>query len=85
MNIPELLHACADILEQWEEHPTMQGKILVWPHGKGRFPFLGGGTEKLNETQDTSAYFVPVHRVLSGISKGLKAKEVEALKSHKVL
>lgn len=76
-----MLKDCIDLLDrQHPDFPGLLGKVYVWPHGSGRFPFLGGGTEKLNETTQTAAYFVPVHRVLSGLAKLLKAQEASGKK-----
>lgn len=68
----ELLRQCADKLERFPIEPIAHDIILVWPHGNGRFPFLGSGTEKLNETTDTAVYAVQIHRILSGLSRALK-------------
>jgi len=71
MKPSELLRLCADKLDA-DVDPCILGTVLVHPRGAGKFPFSGGGTEKLNETQGGSAYYVPVHRILSGLAKALK-------------
>jgi len=68
----ELLRMCADKLEKYPSETQFHDLILIHPHHCGRFPFSGGGTEKLNETQDTSAYSVPITQVLVRLARGLK-------------
>ena len=68
----ELLRMCADRLERSLDQPIMHDIILFHPHGRGRFPFIGGGTEKLNETAAGSAYAVSIHYILSKLSRALK-------------
>lgn len=67
----ELLRMCADKLER-NPDKGLQDLVLVHPHGMGRFPFSGGGTEKLNETTETAAYAVPIHQILNKLSKALR-------------
>lgn len=74
----QMLKDAVDQLERHPDRPGLQGKVYVWPHGSGRFPFLGGGTEKMMENTQHAAYFVPVHRVLSGLAKVLKAQEAQS-------
>ncbi len=72
----ELLRECADRLER---HPDqfMHGMVLNHPRGTGKFPFAGGGTELVSQTQTGTNYYVPVYRILSGLSKALKAASGE--------
>lgn len=69
----ELLRQCADKLERLPlaSSPTSHDIVLVWPHGIGRFPFLGKGTEKLNETTQTTAYAVPISTILRRLAAAL--------------
>lgn len=69
----ELLRECADRLEKNPEYDTMSGMVLTQPRGTGKFPFAGGGTELLSQTQGNSNYWVPLDRILSSLAKGLKA------------
>jgi hypothetical protein len=69
----ELLRECADRLEKYPDpaaHETAM--VLTHPRFAGKFPFAGGGTELLSQTQDGTNYWVPVHRILSGLAKTLK-------------
>lgn len=73
----ELLRLCADRLESAQNRleglsPADVGVVLTHPHGTGRFPFVGGGTEKLCYARGADNYFVPIHRILSGLAKGIK-------------
>lgn len=69
----ELLRECADRLER-NAHPggAESAMVLTHPRGTGKFPFAGGGTELLSQTQDGTNYWVPVYRILSGLAKALK-------------
>lgn len=67
----ELLRAIADRLER--NPPEIESAIVLnHPIGAGKFPFAGGGTERLSQTQDGTNYWVPAHRILSGLAKALK-------------
>lgn len=66
----DLLQMCADRLELLGQGEP--GVSLFHPKGTGRFPFTGGGTERINQTTDGVLYWVPVARVLTGIAKMLK-------------
>jgi hypothetical protein len=68
----ELLRECADRLERNPEPVFEHGMVLCHPRFSGKFTFAGGGTELLSTTESGSNYWVPVHRILSGIAKGLK-------------
>lgn len=70
----ELLRACAERLEKSQKDP---GMVLVHPRYCGRFPFAGGGTELLSTTESGSNYWVPVHRILSGVAKMIKLQSQE--------
>jgi hypothetical protein len=70
----ELLRECANRLERnLDTTKCTHAMVLTHPLGAGKFPFAGGGTERLSQTQDGTNYWVPVHRILSGLAKALKA------------
>jgi hypothetical protein len=69
----ELLREVADRLERNPEYDTMSGMVLTQPRGAGKFAFAGGGAEVLSTTHEGSNYWVPLDRILSGLSKALRA------------
>lgn len=76
----ELLREVADRLERREKEPDSAlnigepAMVLVHPRYSGRFPFAGGGTELLSAVESHTNYYVPAHRILSGLAKLLKAQ-----------
>lgn len=76
MKTYELLRECADRLER-NSLGQESAMVLTHPIGGGKFPFAGGGTEMLSQTQYGTNYWVPVHRILSGLAKALKQAATE--------
>jgi hypothetical protein len=68
----ELLRECADRLERNPDPAFEHGIIFHHPRDNGKFPFVGGGTEVLSTTESGTNYWVPIHKILSTLAKGLK-------------
>jgi hypothetical protein len=71
MNDYELLRECANILER-NLDPYAHGVTLHHPRFTSKFPFAGSGTELLSKTESGTNYWVPIHKILSTLAKGLK-------------
>jgi len=46
--------------------------VLHHPRGTGQFPFKGGDTERLSDTEDGTNYAVSFSRICTWLAKALK-------------
>jgi hypothetical protein len=74
----ELLRMVADKMERYPDQPIIWDHIMHWPVGSGRFPFAGGGTELLSQTQAGVNYAVPSERILRGLARGITSLKVKS-------
>ena len=82
MTPQELLRSIADKLDFNQKHNFGNSNnfmVLHHPRGRGQFPFKGGDTERLSDTEDGANYAVSYSRVLTYLAKALK---VEAAGNH---
>lgn len=77
MTPQELFRMMADRMDYYESGPLKGMKpsyfvVLHHPRFSGQFPFKGGDTERLSDTEGGTNYAVSFSRICAWLSKALK-------------